>query len=854
MQIQSLSGKWEFRQTGSDEWLAATIPGGTHTDLLALDRIPDPFVGDNEKQVMWVADKDWQYRRVFAPDVAVVSENKVFLICDGLDTLAEVFLNGQSLDKTGNMFRQYRWEVTGLLKADENELVIDFLSPAEYARKRQAARPLKGVNQYVDGAPYLRKAPYQFGWDWGPALAPIGIWQDIRLEGRSTAWLDDVHLRQQHDNGQVTLSATMSIERWETAALSAEMRITAPDGAEQIVQTEIGGSTASLSIPVEHPLLWWPNGYGEQLLYQVRVTLLADGKPCDERAYQIGLRTIELRQEKDDWGTSFAFVVNDIPIFAKGSNWIPADSFPTRVSDAHLEHLIASAAASHQNMLRAWGGGFFEEDRFYDLCDKYGILVWQDCIFACSIYPLDEADFLASLQAEMRDNVRRLRHRASLALWCGNNEMEWGWAAWGWAPPELTQEDEQNITGLMERFAWMRDAIQPMQAQLQPLPDWKALRDAYLKYFHSTLPKWIASLDPDTPYWPSSPSSNTPFENVNSSEQGDSHYWEVWHGRKPFTAYRKVLPRFVSEFGFQSLPPLETINTFADETDRNMTSYIMEHHQRGRHGNGLIISQMTDTYRMPKDFPTLVYVSMMLQAEGIRMGVEHWRRHMHRVHGALYWQLNDCWPVASWSSIDYFGRWKALQYAARRFYAPLLLSIEEEEKRMGVHITSDLQESWQGIVRWSLETLDGHVLDQSEKTVDIAPLASTHVETLSFDAQVDDSNQRDVVFVCELWRGDERQALTVTPFVPSKHLSLTDPGLAAAVDRERDRVKIAVTAVSLARHIELSIAGADVIFDDNYFDLPAGRSVTVTCPLPDGWGIDQVRGMFRIRSLYDSFA
>ncbi|MBN1311132.1 MAG: glycoside hydrolase family 2 protein [Anaerolineae bacterium] len=854
MQIQSLSGKWEFRQSGTGEWLPASVPGGVHTDLLALDRIPDPFVGDNEKQVMWVAETSWEYRHTFTVDATIVSEDKVFLACDGLDTLAEVMLNGQPLGKAGNMFRQYRWEVTDLLQDGENQLLIDFPSPVAYAVSRQAERPLKTVNQFVDGGPYLRKAPCQFGWDWGPSLAPIGIWQDIRLEGCSTARLDDIHLRQQHSDDTVTVSATVEVEQWESTSLTAVMHIAAPDGTEQIAQVEIKDGTATLSIPIEHPQLWWPNGYGEQPLYQVRVVLMADGKTCDTRSYQIGLRTIELRQEKDEWGTSFVFVVNGVPVFAKGSNWIPADSFPTRISDAHLEHLISSAAASHQNMLRVWGGGFYEEERFYDLCDKYGILVWQDFIFACSIYPLDETAFLDNLLAEVVDNVRRLRHRASLALWCGNNEMEWGWAAWGWAPPDLTETEEACIAGLMQRFSWARDVFGPMQARLQPLPDWKVLRDAYLKYFHTTLPAWVAKLDPDTPYWPSSPSSNTPFEDVNGYEQGDIHYWGVWHGREPFTAYRKALPRFVSEFGFQSLPPLETVKAFAEEADWNMTSYIMEHHQRGNHGNGLIIAQMTDTYRMPKDFPSLVYLSMVLQAEGIRNGVEHWRRNMQRVYGTLYWQLNDCWPVASWSSIDYFGRWKALHYAAKRFYAPLLLSVEDEDGKMGVHVTSDLQERWEGTVRWSLETLSGQTLAQGEKTVSAGPLASTHIDTLDFGTQVSDANRREVVFVCELWQGEERLALTVTPFIPSKHLSLTDPELAVDISLEGQRVKTAVTAASLARHVELSIAGADVTFDDNYFDLPAGRTLTVTCLLPDGWDIDQVRSMFRVRSLYDSFA
>ena len=411
-------------------------------------------------------------------------------------------------------------------------------------------------------------------------------------------------------------------------------------------------------MPIAKPELWWPNGYGKQPLYEVEVILHRDGAsdsaPLDRRTYQVGLRTIELRQQEDEWGRSFVFVVNGVPVFAKGSNWIPADSFPTRITDDLLEELIRSAADTHQNMLRVWGGGFYEEERFYDLCDRYGILVWQEFIFSCSIYPLDDPEFLDNVHVEAVENVRRLRHRASLALWCGNNEMEWGWVDWGWDVPELQD-----------------------------------LKAAYDQFFHHTLPEWCVTEDPDHSYWPSSPSSDTPFEDPNGQRQGDAHYWDVWHGRKPFTAYRGQYPRFMSEFGFQALPPLATIRTYADEADWNMTSYIMEQHQKNASGNGLMVGQMLDTFRLPKDFESLVYLSLVLQAEGIRYGVEHWRRHMDRVAGTLYWQLNDCWPVASWSSLDYFGRWKALHYAARRFYAPVMLSIEDNPPEQALHVTSE---------------------------------------------------------------------------------------------------------------------------------------------------------------------
>jgi beta-mannosidase len=839
MHMQSLTGAWQFRQAGAPqrgdaEWLPATVPGGAHTDLLALGRIPDPFVGDNERRVAWVAEADWEYRYQFAVTPELLRQPHIWLVCDGLDTLATVALNGHVLGSTANMFRQYRWDVKPVLKAKGNELRIEFASAVNYAAQQQALRNLPGVSQAIPGGPHVRKAPCQFGWDWGPQLPPVGIWKDIRLEGFSAARLADVHLRQHHDDGEVEVDVEAEIETFGTDAgpLALAVTITAPDGSHAEKTFEVSEtSKVSARIPIPNPQLWWPNGYGEQPLYEVKVEVKAATKAELEpsvsaltsalasASYQLGLRTIELRQEPDEWGRSFTFVVNGVPIFAKGSNWIPADSFPTRITDEALEGLIRSAVQTHQNMLRVWGGGFYEEERFYDLCDRYGILVWQEFIYSCSIYPLDDPEFLENVRIETVENVRRLRHRASLALWCGNNEMEWGWVDWGWKGPE-----------------------------------YQDLKAAYDRFFHHTLAAWCAAEDPDHAYWPSSPSSDTPFEAPNGQIQGDAHYWDVWHGRKPFTAYRDQYPRFMSEFGFQALPPLATIRTYADEADWNMTSYIMEQHQKNASGNSLMVGQMLDTFRLPKDFESLVYLSMVLQAEGIRYGVEHWRRHMDRVAGTLYWQLNDCWPVASWSSLDYFGRWKALHYAARRFYAPVMLSIEDRPPEQGIYITSDLSESWEGVVRWSLETLGGEVLAAGQELGKAAPMSSTQVRTLDFSSHLSDENRRELIFIAELWQEERRVAQQVATFVPTKHVKLVDPGVTAALAEQDGDLAVTLASRSLARLAELSLEGADGVFSDNYFDLPAGRPVSVSCPLPAGWTLAQARAALKIRSVYDSYA
>ncbi|MFN8433451.1 MAG: glycoside hydrolase family 2 protein [Anaerolineales bacterium] len=818
MQKQSLTSLWQFRQLGSTEWLPAQVPGGIHTDLMALGRIPDPFVGDNEKRVAWVAESDWEYHTTFNVQADVFQRKQIWLVCDGLDTLASLTLNGKALGETNNMFRQYRFDIKPLLKAEGNELTITFQSPVKFVTEKNAVRPMNGVSQAIAGGPHLRKAPCHFGWDWGPQLPPIGIWKDIYLEAYDSARIAEVHLRQKHDNGKVTISARVEVENGN-APLSATLLVTAPDGSEQAESVSLTSASGVVSLQVKNPQLWWPNGLGDQPLYQVRVLLSEGNQTLDEKKYQMGLRKIELKQEPDEWGKSFTFVVNGHPFFAKGADWIPADSFPTRLTEEALEGLIRSAVATHQNMLRVWGGGFYEDERFYDLCDRYGILLWQDFIFSCSIYPLDEPEFLENVQVEVVENIRRIRHRASLALWCGNNEMEQGWAEWGWQNPELD-----------------------------------TLKAVYDKFFHHTLKDWCNAEDPDNVYWPSSPSSDVPFEDPNGQIQGDAHYWEVWHRGKPFTAYRDQYPRFMSEFGFQALPPLETIRTFAEESEWNMTSYIMERHQKNDSGNSLIVRQMLDTFRLPKDFESLVYLSLVLQAEGIRYGVEHWRRHTNRVSGTLYWQLNDCWPVASWASLDYFGRWKALHYAARRFYAPLMLSIEDAPPKQSIFISSDLMKDWSGKVRWSLVDLDGKVLTSGEKAASVSVNGVTAVESLDFSQYLNDDLRRELAFVVELYDGETCLTRQSAFFAPTKHLKLKAPQIAATLSAKDGVLSIEVSSKSFARLVEVSLSGADVVFSDNYFDLPANTKVTVTAPLPAGWDLKKAKAAFKVRSVFDTYS
>ncbi|MCU0484514.1 MAG: glycoside hydrolase family 2 protein [Anaerolineales bacterium] len=831
MKKQSLNGSWQFHQVGEPGWMPAQVPGGVHTDLLALDQIPDPFVADNELNVQWVAETDWEYEKRFMIDPGLMDEERIHLVCEGIDTIADIYLNEHHLGHTENMFRHWEWEVKPYLHTGENALRVVFGAPVSYIKARQAVLPLVGGGD-IPGGPHLRKAPCHWGWDWGPKLPPIGFWKDVTLVGWSSAKFQDVHIRQAIVGGQARVFADLDVQAWHDLELMAFMRLTSPEGevfvCEQTLQCtgENKCHFDELMVAVDDPQLWWPNGYGSQPLYLLEVWLQAGDTVLDTRQYQLGLRTIELRQEPDEWGKSFTFVVNGVPVFAKGADWIPADSFPTRLTASFLEQLIRDATLANMNMLRVWGGGYYPEDIFFDLCDRYGLLVWQDFMFACGIYPIEET-FVENFRLEAIDNIRRLRHHASLALWCGNNEMEQGWVDWGWNIPAY-----------------------PLNQQL---------KQGYDRIFHHLLPDVLSIEDPDHAYWPSSASSYRIFENPNGQDRGDCHYWDVWHGRKPFTAYRSQYPRFMSEFGFQALPPLKTIAAFAEPADWNMTSYIMEHHQRSGSGNGLMISQMTDTFRMPKDFPSLAYLSMVLQAEGIRYGVEHWRRNRNRVSGTLIWQLNDCWPVASWSSLDYFGRWKALHYSARRFYAPVLLSVEDTGKKMSIHVTSDLTHAWEGLVRWRLETLDGEVITQGDFPVQAAALKDTQVSAVDFSSFISHANQRQVVFVAELWgdlAGADRSLVSscVTPFVANKHLDLKKPVITTQAHAEGSTLTITVQTSTLARFIELELEGSDVVFSDNYFDLPAGSVATITCALPGGWTLSKAQAALRARSLYDSFS
>jgi beta-mannosidase len=817
MHRQILSGPWWFRSADGTEWLPARVPGSVHLDLLALGRIPDPFLGDGLRHAAWVAEKDWEYRCAFQSDFALAAAERVELVCGGLDTVAEVFLNGERLGEARNMFRSYRWAVKPLLRPGVNVLLIRLRSPLAFVRAQHRRRPLPGLGH--PGVAHLRKAPSHFGWDWGPELPPMGIWRPVALEGFSIARIADLHIRQHHHGERVTLALQARVERWRDLPLSMRITLMAPEGNVTRWELPVEEEAFTAELPVLRPHRWWPNGLGEQPLYVVETELRSGDRLLDRRREVLGLRTLALQREKDAWGESFVFVVNGVPLFAKGANVVPLDARSPFVPEEDLDRLVRSAAAAGMNVLRVWGGGGYGDDRFYALCDRCGILVWQDFPFACMLYPLDEPEFLEEVRAEVSENVRRLRHHPSLALWCGNNEIEMLWPLWRWQ-------------------GWRRGA------------ELACLAAAHERFFYHTLPEWVRAEDPDRPYWPGSPSSGAFRREVNGDRRGDAHLWRVWHGLAPTAAYRARIPRFVSEFGLQSLPTSGTLAAFGLSPHPTLRAPALRRRQRDPGGMQRLLYYLTERFPIPEDLEDLAWLTQIAQAEAVRQAVEYWRRHRNRCGGALYWQLNDTWPAISWSSLDVYGRWKALHYAARRFFAPIALSLDAQEDHVEIFLLNDTPHPWRGTIRWSLETFEGQVLERGEEVAEAPPLQGTLIRVVEVGAWRR-RHRRALAFVAERWEEGTRQDLRVALFAPEKDLRLPDPGLMVEVEAQGETMRITLRARALARFVTLMLPGADIVFSDNFFDLPPGRTVTVHAPLPPGWTPGAVRRALRVRTLAD---
>lgn len=811
-----LRGPWLFRQLaaapaagGSDAgWMPATVPGCVHTDLLRNRRIADPFVGTNEKDQQWIEKVDWEYKTTVAIDDALLSRERIELVLAGLDTYAEILVNDATVLWADNMFRHWRVDIKRQLRRGDNVVLVRFRSPINFVKPAydRMGYQLPAVNDQAKEmvSMYTRKAPYHFGWDWGPRFVTSGIWRPVAIHAWDGARLENLQVVQGAlTDAQAKLTVNVTVEATRAARAKVVAAVEGGEHREVEVALSPGVNRVAVPLTIANPKRWWPNGLGAAHLYTVRAALVLPERPSDEQRARIGLRTIEIVHQRDKEGKSFLVKVNGAPLFMKGANYIPSDSFLNRVTPDRMRRLVQSAADANMNMLRVWGGGIYEDELFYDLCDELGILVWQDFMFACSMYPGDAA-FIQNVRQEAIQNVRRLRNHPSLALWAGNNEIEAAWADWGWP--------------------WKFHLSKTVQEKLWN--DYKLL-------FHKVLPEVVAAEDPGRFYTRSSPSANEDGVPANRKGLGDMHYWGVWHSEEPYTKYADNTSRFMSEYGFQSFPELATVKQYASPGDLRIDSPVMLAHQRHPRGNQLIKTYMDRDFRAPKDFASFLYVSQVLQATVIKYGAEAHRRRMPYNMGSLYWQLDDCWPVASWSGIDYFGRWKALHHFARGFFAPVLVSPVEEGGTVRIFGVSDLRVDKPARLVVRLVDFDGRERWRKETDIVVAANASRVYQSLSKRDALKGADPTQVVLVAELWSGGQRLGRNLLYFVKTRDLALPGPELLVAAEPGPggSGLTIRATAVKLARNVWLHSADgtlADGTFSDNFFDLLPGETVSVS--------------------------
>lgn len=837
-----LARNWQMQIVGenvygiSNDWIDVDIPGSVYGNLLQKGLIPDPYYRMNELEALKLMENDFCFRTSFELTREQLEADCLLLRFDGVDTLSDIYLNDTFIGHTDNMHRIWEYDILEEARIGENCLRVQLYSPTNYIAAENEKVYTGGASECMNGFPHLRKAHCMFGWDWGPRLPDAGIFREVSvLEGKK-ARMEQVYITQEWNENnkltdveQVTLVFDVTIESFADCYNAAETEegffsvgeaaqndserpgrerfvlktaLYDPDGkllaakssGEDRLTKDAEGGDSWDRIIVSNPRKWWPNGYGAQPLYRAEV-ILEDGKGqvLDRFSRKIGLRTMTVNTEPDAWGVCFAHEVNGVKIFAMGADYIPEDNILCRVTKERTRKLLADAAAAHHNCIRVWGGGYYPDDWFYDACDELGLIVWQDFMFACASYELDE-DFERNISAEIRDNIRRIRHHACLGLWCGNNEME-----------------AQTLDG-----AWEPSAKQKCD---------------YIKLFEYIIPKLVKEEDPASFYWPSSPSSGGNYDNPWDEGRGDAHYWDVWHGSKPFTEYRKFYFRYLSEFGFQSFPCLKTVETFTEPEDRNVFSRVMEMHQRNKAANGKILDYLSATYLYPSGFDELLYTSQLMQADAIRYGIEHFRRHRGRCMGTVVWQLNDIWPVASWASIDYCGRWKALHYAEKRAFAPLMISCEETgelserpyciaqpepiEKAARLHVANETMERVTGIVTWELRTPESRILQKGEQDVTLEPLDGFWMEKMNFT----DYDELQIYLHCAFSVAGEIVSENFCLFTAPKHFAFREPALSC----RREGNTLILSAAAYAKGVEIQGADGDVRLSDNYFDMNAGE-------------------------------
>lgn len=801
---------WFFKQKGKQEWLQAKVPGCVHTDLLSNGLIKDPFYEDNERELQWIDKEDWQYQTMFTLSEKEVGLNSR-LVFHGLDTYTNIYLNGHEILATDNMFRTYKVDIRPFAKVGENELLITFRSPVKEDIPKLAALgyplPASNDDSKTGGlgdqqiSIFARKAPYHYGWDWGPRFVTSGIYRPVELVLFEAAKINDVYIQQdviEEDKAELTIQFEVEVQQEGTYTFDVETK-----GVQESISVPLteGIHQQEIKATIRNPKRWFTHDLGDPYLYDFSFVIEQEGKKLDQIKKKVGLRKVRLVREPDEFGESFYIELNDIPVFVKGANHIPNDSFITEVTYERFKREIESALFAHMNMLRVWGGGVYEANEFYQLCDEAGIMVWQDFMFACSMYPGDEA-FLNNVEQEAIDQLRRLRNHPSIVLWCGNNEIDSAWAhyeengGWGWKQA-YTTEQREKIWG------------------------------DYQKIFHGILQEQTTKWVPNEPYWPSSPmrkqSSDAEQHALKASGTGDLHYWEVWHGKQPFESYRENVSRFVSEYGFQSFPEKKTVDSFLTEQDYQIDSVPMLHHQKNGDGNHLIDTYMKEYLPKPKDFLGFLYMSQVLQADGIKHAIEAHRERKPFCMGTLYWQINDCWPVASWSSVDYYGRFKALHYQVRRSFEPILLTTVRVDDTLVVHGINDHLFAVNGTLRVQLRHLDGTVKKSIDMDLTLEKQSSQVLLEIESDSFLEGLDPDTHLLDVKLIKDTHVLANTYYYFVKTKDLPIQKGRLTIEPIAKHTFI---VTSSVYQRALQL-VANVEGYFSDNYFDLLPNESKIV---------------------------
>ncbi|ALN80930.1 glycosyl hydrolases family 2, sugar binding domain protein [Lysobacter antibioticus] len=846
---QPLHGDWQFRLMPGDpeaaahaaatDWRKAQVPGHVHTDLFAAGLIADPYVGARERSLQWIGLAQWEYRTSFDVDRATLKRAHADLVFEGLDTFATVQLNGVELLKADNSFRTWRVPAQGHLRERGNELRVVFDSPIRRMLPQVQAMPNKIAGNYPSPygdeprdamtANFVRKPGYHYGWDWGPRYVSAGIWRAVRLESWDRLRLADLHVQPRRiaqDAAETTVELEIDSDR--AGAVTVEIDYAGPEGKGATLRHEAelrsGRNSVSVPLTIAHPRLWYPVGYGEQALYTFKARVQdTDGVQAVGQR-RTGLRSIELRRERDAGGQGFAFVVNGIPVFAKGANAIPFDAFPARVTRERLRRDLQSARDANMNMLRNWGGGYYESDDFFELADELGLMVWQDFMFGGGMPPGYDPSFRANVVAEARDNVRRLRNHPSIVLWCGNNEEETAWKDWG---------HRTKLAAADPKFA-------------------QTVWEGYVALFGKDLRQVVAEEGAGVPYWSSSP-SNDLADKANDSNNGDKHYWDVWGGPAlPATAYLDETPRFMSEYGLQGWPSLRTIASFARPEEQGINAPVIRAHQKflAGDGNSRLLLYIRREYGEPRDFADFVYLSQQVQAEGIELAALHHRASRPRTMGSLYWQLNDVWPGASWSSLDYYGRWKPLHFHAKRFFADVAIAPLRRPSggRTELSLLSDRTTPLQGEWRLRVMDFDGRVHRDERKPATLAALASTAAGAWSDAELLGDADPLRTAAVFDLIVDGKTVSRRAVYFGESRRLAWQDPELHGELRRDGDGYRLQLKASKLARAVWIDFGDHDVELADNALTLLPGESVEIG--LKSKAGLDSLQRALNLRSLY----